>query len=168
MRFFPSRVTLLSALRALHLVYLKKNCYPTIHESTGKVIMRKFWFLPLAALLTSCSAEPVLSAVDHAKLDPMLQELVSGRDIAERRYDISLRPDGTKEYAVIVRTSAPEDVRALGISIGSVFGEIVTVRVSAAELKRLAALKSVRSIQNSGQNTLQNSRSHTPTERRLV
>ena len=130
--------------------------------------MRKFWFLPLAVVLASCSADPVLSAGDHAKLDPMLQELVSGRDIAERRYDISLRPDGTKEYAVIVRTSAPEDVRALGIAIGSVFGEIVTVRVNTAELKRLAALKSVRSIQNSGQNTLQNSRSHTPTERRLV
>ena len=130
--------------------------------------MRKFWFLPLAALLASCSAEPVLSVEEQEKLDPMLQELVLGRDIAERRYDISLRPDGIKEYAVIVRTSAPEDVRALGISIGSVFGELVTVRVSAAELKRLAAIKSVRSIQNSGQNTLQNSRSHTPTERRLV
>jgi hypothetical protein len=130
--------------------------------------MRKFWFLPLAAVLASCSADPVLSAEDQAKLDPMLQELVSGRDIAERRYDISLRPDGTKEYGVIVQTSAPDDVRALGISIGSVFGEIVTVRVNTAELKLLAALKSVRSIQNSGQNTLQNSRSHTPTERRLV
>ncbi|MCC6398557.1 MAG: hypothetical protein IT282_16205 [Bacteroidetes bacterium] len=130
--------------------------------------MRTIWFLLFAAMLVSCSTEPVLTADEQAKLDPMLQELVLGRSINERRYDCTVRPDGTREYGVIVRTGAPDEIRALGIAVGSVFGEIVTVRVNAAELRRVASLKSVTSIQNSGQNTLHNSLPHIPTERRLV
>ncbi len=116
--------------------------------------MQRICVILMVAALVSCSTGPALNVEEKAKLDPMLQELVLGRVVAEHRYDVGLRPDGSKEYGVIVRTGSPEDVRSLGITIGSVVGEIVTVRVNAEELRRLAALPSVRSIQSSALDTL--------------
>jgi len=114
--------------------------------------MRKIVFMLLVATVIFGCSGPGLSVEDRAKLDPLLQELVSGQTVAEQRYDVTVRPDGTKEYGVIVRTNAPDDVRALGISVGSVFGDVVTVRVTPDELKRVVALKTVKSVQNSGKN----------------
>lgn len=114
--------------------------------------MRKIMFMCFAATVALSCSGPGLSVEERAKLDPVLQELVSGQTVSEQRYDVTVRPDGTKEYGVIVRTDAPDEVRALGVAVGSVFGDVVTVRVTPDELKRIAALKTVKSVQNSGKN----------------
>jgi hypothetical protein len=114
--------------------------------------MHKILLLLAVGMLTSCCSKPGLTVEERAKLDPYLQELLDGQTIAADRYDVTIRPDGTKEYGVIIRTDAPEEVRALGIPVGSVFGDVVTVRVSPEELKLIISLKSVRNIQNSGRN----------------
>ena len=114
--------------------------------------MRKIMFMCFAATVALSCSGPGLSVEERAKLDPVLQELVSGQTVSEQRYDVTVRPDGTKEYGVIVRTDAPDDVRALGVAVGSVFGDVVTVRVTPDELRRIAALKTVKSVQNSGKN----------------
>ena len=116
--------------------------------------MQKIVLMLLAATLASCCSGPGLSVDERAKLDPPLQELLMGENVAEHRYDVTVRPDGSKEYGVIVRTDVADDVRGLGIPVGSVYGDIVTVRVTKEELKRIAGLKTVKSIQNSGQNVL--------------
>lgn len=114
--------------------------------------MYKIVFLLAAAMVASCCSKPGLTVDERAKLDPYLLELIDGQNVAADRYDVTVRPDGTKEYGVIIRTDVPEDVRALGIPVGSVFGDVVTVRVSPEELKRIVGLRSVRNVQNSSRN----------------
>jgi hypothetical protein len=113
-----------------------------------------FGLLSLVLLLSCRSAAP-LTDTERAKLDPPLLALLHGEAIVESQYDISTRPDGTKEYGVILRCSNVDDVQAMGIQVGSVFGDVVTARLTVAELRTILALPSVRAVQNGSTNYLQ-------------
>lgn len=113
--------------------------------------------LLLAFLVLSCGGPMALTEAERAKLDPGLQSLLTEGTGTEAGYDVTVRPDGTREYGVIVRTTDAEQLRAAGVRVQSVSGDVVTVRVSVDELRTVARLPSVRAVQNSGKNTLHNS-----------
>jgi len=82
------------------------------------------------------------------------------------RYDMTRRPDGTREYGIIIRTTSVDSLRAAGIRIQSVFGDVITARVSVDELRTIVRLPSVRAVQSGGKNTLHNSLLMPTSERR--
>jgi hypothetical protein len=106
----------------------------------------------------SCGSGSGLTDTEFSKLDPMLQSLLSAGTGTPERYDITRRTDGTEEYGIIVRTSAPEELRAAGVVPNSIVGEIVTVRATLEEVRAIARLASVRGLQSATMNTLHNSR----------
>jgi len=111
----------------------------------------------LALLVLSCGGPMALTDAERAKLDPGLQALLTEGTGTDSGYDVTIRPDGTREYGVIVRTTDAEQLRAAGIRVQSVLGDVVTVRVTVDELRTVARLPSVRAVHNSGKNTLHNS-----------
>ena len=111
----------------------------------------------LALLVLSCGGPMALTDAERAKLDPGLQALLTEGTGTDSGYDVTIRPDGTREYGVIVRTTDAEQLRAAGIRVQSVLGDVVTVRVTVDELRNVARMPSVRAVQNSGKNTLHNS-----------
>jgi len=110
----------------------------------------------LAFLMLSCGGPMALTEAERAKLDPGLQSLLAEGTGTESGYDVTVRSDGTREYGVIVRTTDAEQLRAAGIRVQSVFGDVVTVRVTVDELRNVARLPAVRAVQNSGKDTLHN------------
>jgi hypothetical protein len=110
----------------------------------------------LAFVVVSCGGPQALTEAERAKLDPGLQTLLAEGTGPESRYDVTTRPDGKVEYGVIVRTADAEQLRAAGIRVQSVLGDVVTVRVTVDELRTVARLPAVRAVQDSGKNTLHN------------
>jgi hypothetical protein len=110
-------------------------------------------FLALGCL--GCAGTRSFTDAEVGKLDPVLRRLVKAEAVSETDYDITVRPDGTKEYGVIVLTSDVSALTAEGICIDSAFGEVVTLRVTLEELKRVLCLSSVHAVQNSTKNVLQ-------------
>ncbi len=108
----------------------------------------------LAFIGLHCASQEGLTASERAKLDPPLIQLLSGRPGESRLPDVSTRPDGTTEYGVIIRSDRPDDIRNLGITITSVFGDVIVARLTMAELHEVAALSSVRSIGTGSKNTV--------------
>lgn len=94
-----------------------------------------------------CGQGPRLSQEEMAKLDPGLRQLFAQSAPGDSSYDVSVRPGGVKEYGVIIRSDSPQDLRDAGINVGSVFGDIITARVSVEELRRVVSLPAVRSVQ---------------------
>jgi hypothetical protein len=113
--------------------------------------MTRLIFPLLGLLLFSCSGAR-LSDVERSKLDPALQRLLSGERVVESEYDTAIRPDGSKEYALVVRSSNVDELKKAGIQVSSVFGDVVTVRVTLEELRKVVALSTVRSVQNGSKN----------------
>jgi hypothetical protein len=112
-------------------------------------------FVVLLALASLCCGQTSpLSDAERSKLDPDLVALFESPEPPVDRYDVTMRPDGSREYGLFVRTSDPAELRALGITVGSVFADLATVRVTKEELRRLLALKSVRAVQNSTRSEL--------------
>ncbi|MFH0992176.1 MAG: hypothetical protein V1799_19420 [bacterium] len=95
-----------------------------------------------------------LTLEEQTKLDPFLAKLLTTGLANESEYDVSTRSDGRVEVGVIIRTNNVEELKKLGIQPGSVFGEIITARLSLAELKKVAGSIVVRSIQNSSKNII--------------
>jgi hypothetical protein len=104
--------------------------------------------------LVSCAGGMRLSDSERAKLDPPLQRLLTGEQIVESDYDFGTRPDGTKEYAVIVRSKSVEELKSAGIRVSSIFGDVITTRVTIEELRKLVGLTSVRSVEVGSKNVL--------------
>ena len=105
----------------------------------------------LLLLLAGCSASHDLTPEQKSKLDARLQILIGSdaRSLPDG-LDTTNRPDGTREYAVIIRGGKAEEIKAAGIRVAGVVGELVTARVTIEELRTLARLQGVRSIEASG------------------
>lgn len=86
------------------------------------------------------------------KLDFTLQRLVLGEVVGEDQLPAAIRPDGSKEYGVIVRTNNVDELTKAGFQPNSVFGDVVTVRVTVEELRRLVKLSSVRFVEAGSKN----------------
>jgi hypothetical protein len=115
---------------------------------------------PLVIVLFSilalyCSSTKSLSEAEKAKLDLPLLHLLTDKPVEENRLDIFIRTDGTKEYAVIVQSVHPEDIRTLGITVSSVFGDIIVVHATLEELKNIISLPSVQAIRTGSRRTIQ-------------
>ncbi len=109
--------------------------------------------LPILILLFfSCSGVYRLSDVERSKLDPAVQRLLTQERMVDTDYDTTVRPDGSKEYGLVVRANNTDEIKEAGIRVSSVFGDVVTVRVTLEELKKLVGLSSVRSVQNGSKN----------------
>jgi hypothetical protein len=109
--------------------------------------------LPFACvLLVSCSGAYRLTDVERSKFDPAVQRLLLHERVVESEYDTSVRPDGSKEYGLVVRSNNAEEIKKAGIRVASVFGDVVTVRVTLDELRKLVGLSSVRSVQSGSKN----------------
>jgi hypothetical protein len=115
---------------------------------------------PLAIILFSvltlhCSSTKSLSEAEKAKLDQPLLHLLTGKPIQENRLDIFTRSDGTKEYAVIVQSEHPEAIRARGITMSSVFGDVIVVHVTLEELKNIVSLPTVQAVRTGSRRIIQ-------------
>lgn len=106
----------------------------------------------LCMLLVACTATNRLSDAERAKLDPALQRLLAQERVVQSEYDATVRPDGSKEYGLVVRSNNADEIKKAGISVSSVFGDVITVRVTVEELRKLVGLSSVRSVQNGSKN----------------
>ena len=109
----------------------------------------------LALLSLQCSLPQPLSDVEKAKLDPPLLHLFNNDREDDKRLDITHRADGTKEFAVIVQSEHPEAIRALGINVSSVFGDIIVVHVTLEELKKIVSLSTVKAVRTGSKRTIQ-------------
>lgn len=117
---------------------------------------RYYLFIGIIILLnTYCSSQKPLTDQEKAKLDPPMIRLLSGEKFREGDVDFTLRRDGTKEYAAIVRTEHPEEVKNLGVTISSIFGDVLVVHATIEELRKIISLTSVRSVQAGSKNTIQ-------------
>ena len=106
----------------------------------------------LLLILVGCLSTTELTEVERQKLDPPMLMLLRGEAVAESDFDASLRKDGTREYAVIIRSKNADEVKSAGIQLGSVFSDVITARVTISELRKILSLSSVRAVQTSSKN----------------
>jgi hypothetical protein len=106
----------------------------------------------LFLMLVGCSSTKELTEAERQKLDPQLIMLLRGDAVADSDFDVGLRKDGSKEYAVIIRSKNVEEIKRAGIQIGSAFSDVITARVTIPELKKILSLTSVRAVQASSKN----------------
>ena len=109
----------------------------------------------LTLLSFQCSSIKSLSDTEKAKLDPPLLHLLSGNPDDDKRLDITHRADGTKVYAVIVRSEHPEAIRAHGINVSSIFGDMIVVHVTLEELKNIVSLPTVQAVKTGSRRKIQ-------------
>jgi hypothetical protein len=116
--------------------------------------MKILWFSVLAVMMASCAGSPPLTDAEKAKLDPVLLRLLQKESVPEGRLDVVRRPDGEEEFGVILRCTDPAILREQGIRVGSVFGEVVTARMTVHEIRKILALPQVRSVEGGSRNVL--------------
>jgi len=134
-----------------------KNSTSDIAHLLGGIL--KIHLLPitvtvLTLLSAQCSSTKSLSDTEKAKLDSPLLHLLSGDNENDKRLDITHRADGIKEYAAIVQSEHPEAIRALGINVSSVFGDIIVVHVTLEELKKIVSLITVKAVRTGSKRTI--------------
>jgi len=110
-------------------------------------IVASLALLASSLLLSGCSTQTRLTDQEMAKIQPQLQRLLAGERVADLEELSSLRTDGSREYPLIVRMTNAQELDSIGVTPGSRFGEIVTVRVTTDEIRRIARLPSVTSIE---------------------
>jgi hypothetical protein len=111
-------------------------------------------FLLLFVVVASCCGSRELSSAERAKLTPGLLALLTEETVPDELYDVTIRPDGTKEYGIIIRSTEPDDLRAQGIGVQSVIGDVITARVSREQLRSLLSIPSIRSVDQGSKNHL--------------
>jgi hypothetical protein len=111
----------------------------------------------LMLLSLHCSSTKSLSDAEKGKLDPPLIRLFTGEQVDKNLVGETLRPDGAKEYAVIVRSEHSEDIKALGVAVSSVFGDVIVVHATIEELRKIASLPTVRALEAGSKKTIQQS-----------
>jgi hypothetical protein len=120
-----------------------------------KIHLIAFTMIALAVLSLQCSSPKSLSDTEKAKLDTPLIRLLAGEQVDKDLVGEAFCPDGTKEYAVIVRSEHPEEIRALGVAVSSVFGDVIVVLATIEELRNIVSLSSVRSVRVGSRRTIQ-------------
>lgn len=106
-------------------------------------------------LSLQCSSTKPLSDTEKEKLDPPLIRLLSGKNADDSCINKYIRPDGTQEYGVVVRSEHPEEIKALGIAVNSVFGDVIVVHASIEEIRKIVSLSSVRAVHAGTRKTIQ-------------
>jgi hypothetical protein len=119
--------------------------------------MNQFSFVLIifALLAIQCSSSKSISDTENVKLDTTLRHLLAGDNADKSKLDIYFRTDGTKMYGVIVRSENAEELKALGISVTSVFGDVIVAHVTIEELRKIISLPSVRAVEVGSKNIIQ-------------
>lgn len=104
--------------------------------------------LALAVLAAPACTPSRLTAAEEAKLDPALQALLHQAGLPDARYTTMQRADGTMAFSVILRVDDAEAVRAAGLPLRSVVGDVATAFLTREEIRRAARLAAVRHISN--------------------
>jgi hypothetical protein len=115
-------------------------------------LMKTIFCAAVCLVLGACSTTTSLTEVERQKLDPQLVRLLNGDSGTDSDFDSTVRKDGAREYGVIIRSDNADEVKKAGIQIGSAFNNIITARVTPAELRKILTLPSVRSVQSSSKN----------------
>jgi hypothetical protein len=96
----------------------------------------------------------VLTPALRDKLEPALRLLFrDGPDNPFYSYESRQRQSGDREYAVLVRTTAPDSFAEAGFTLGAIPDTpgsvaIVTARLTPEEIRRAATLDIVKGISN--------------------
>jgi len=111
----------------------------------------KLHLLPFAMAILmlpsfQCSSTKSLSDAERAKLDPPLIRLLAEEQVDKRLVRETLRPDGVKEYAVIIRSDHPEEIKASGAVVSSVIGDVIVVHATIDEIRKIVSLPSVHAM----------------------
>lgn len=106
------------------------------------------------ALLAGCAGgnaatEPLTDA-EMRKLSAPLQQVMQGETPSGGTLTTTTTSDGATAYAVLVRTTAPEDLDAAGLPTGSTAGSVVTARWTAEQIRMAARMASVQRIEAAG------------------
>lgn len=107
--------------------------------------------LSLLGMGACTNSEPALTDSQREKLDPALQRLIEGEAPSTDRYSTSERDDGTTVYSVILQSDDPSALREAGLPINSVRGDLVTARLTVAQIREAAKMDAVRRIENPSQ-----------------
>jgi hypothetical protein len=97
----------------------------------------------LAVLSLRCGDTAILEESQRQKLDPQLQQLLAGRNDVPPEIPSTVRPDGTREYTVLIRTNNIDDIRAAGVQPQDAVGNMIIAKVSLEELLHVVRIKSV-------------------------
>ena len=97
----------------------------------------------LVLLMSGCSATKSLSEYESGKLDPLLQQILQGKEVPEKKINVLLKEDGTKLYGVIIKINNKDEIDNLGIHYNSVIDDMVTAKLSVEELRQIVKLNSV-------------------------
>lgn len=84
-----------------------------------------------------------------------MRHLIAGNDINENIINMSVRTDGTKEYAVIIRSNNIEEIKSQGISVTSAFGDVIIARMTIEEIKKVITLQSVQAVDTGSRSAIQ-------------
>ena len=103
------------------------------------------FFLPILLML-QCSAPKEISNENLKKLDPVLTDLLQGKEDSSR-LEITTDSLGVKLFGVLVYCSNPEDLKKLSIKVSSQIGEIFVARITQEQLKAIVKLPSVRRVE---------------------
>lgn len=87
----------------------------------------------------------LLTTTERAKIDGDLLRL-TGDSVQVTDVPSTRRPDGTRAYAVRIRTTDLEALRTAGVSTDSTADGTVWTRLSLAEIRGVAQIKSVTAI----------------------
>jgi hypothetical protein len=101
----------------------------------------------LALLSFHCSSTKTLTYAEKSKLDSHLIHLLESNQIDKNFVDETIRADGSKEYTVIVRADHLEEIKAMGVAVSSIFGDVIVVHATLEELRKIVSLPSVRSLE---------------------
>jgi hypothetical protein len=140
------------------MIRILKNPVTEIKNFQGeklKINILPIFMTVLILLSLQCSSPQSLSETEKAKLDSYLIHLFAGEPVDKNLVGETLRSDGSKEYAVIVQSEHSEEIKALGISMSSVFGDVIVVHATLDEMRKLISLPSVRSIHTGSRNKIQ-------------
>jgi hypothetical protein len=114
-------------------------------------------YLCIAAAFAAfqCASGNLLTESERAKLDPPIRQLLEEGRTDDARLNVVTLPDGAKEYAVIIRSDRPAEIRSLGITITSVIDDMIVAHASVDELRKLVSLPSVRAVLAGSKRTIQ-------------
>jgi hypothetical protein len=105
--------------------------------------------LLLGVIFVHCASNKTFTEVEKAKLDPSLVRLLNGEQMDESNFDVQQLTDGTKLYAIIVRSLDAEEIKKMGVIVSSIFGDVIVARATLQQIRLLASLPSLTSIQTS-------------------
>jgi hypothetical protein len=114
-------------------------------------MMKQLLLLCIAAGAFGCGSSAELTPDQLSKIDAHLQPVLQGGIPTRDGCTASVDEVGITRYRVIIRGNA-DDIRDAGISVETMLGDILTANVGVEQIRSLAKLASVKSIECGSKN----------------